>query len=295
VNERVDKELSAATRQLIADARGVDDPSAEDEARVKARWLATIAAGAGVTSLTEAARAAAGTSWGLKIAGVAAAVAAAGTGLYLGWSTPNGSGDASRPAKVVAAVHRNEEPVAAPIVVAPLPAEKRAPTVEVQAVPAPPAQPEAQAVQADAVVAAAPRAPAATPPRAVAAKAHTAPPERGRVLSFDDEDSDDATTTAEPVSAVGGQLGEEIALLSRIRASVQAGAPSKALELLGDYQRRFARPNLAMEADALHVDALCEAGQRDSAREQAAQFVTNWPGSPLEQRVRAACPAVASP
>ena len=122
------------------------------------------------------------------------------------------------------------------------------------------------------------------------AKAHAAPVERARVLSFDDEDSDEAAPV-EAVPAVGGQLGEEIALLSRIRASLQAGASLRALELLGDYQRRFERPNLAMEADALHVDALCEAGQRDAAREQAAQFVANWPGSPLTQRVRAACPA----
>jgi hypothetical protein len=149
-------------------------------------------------------------------------------------------------------------------------------------------------VVAPAVVAPAPRVPAATPPRAFASKAHAAPQEHARVLSFDDEDSDEATGV-EPVAAVGGQLGEEIALLSRIRASLQAGASLKALQLLGDYQRRFDRPNLAMEADALHVDALCEAGQRDAAREQAAQFVTNWPGSPLEQRVRAACPAVSPP
>jgi hypothetical protein len=127
VNERADNELSAATRQLIADARGVDDPSAEDEARVKARWLATIAAGAGVTSLTEAARAAAGTGWGLKIAGVAAAVVAAGTGLYLGWSAPPGSGDAALPAKVVTAPHRSEEPPAPPKVVAPPSIQEPAP------------------------------------------------------------------------------------------------------------------------------------------------------------------------
>src|SRR6187431_1972907 len=85
VNERLDTELSATARQIIADARGADDPTAEDEARVKARWLAGIAAGAGVSSLTEAVRAAAGSGWGLKAAAMVAAAAAASVGVYLGW------------------------------------------------------------------------------------------------------------------------------------------------------------------------------------------------------------------
>jgi len=299
VNERVENELSAATRQLIADARGVDDPSAEDEARVKARWLATIAAGAGLTSLTEAARAAAGTGWGLKLAGVAAAVVAAGTGVYLGWPA-NGSGEEGRPAKVVVAAHRNAgpgpEPVVAPVVVAPAPDLKAIPAVAVHAAPAP-VEPDAQvAVLEPAVLPAAPRsAPGAPSARTFATRAHAAPQERARVLSFDDDDADEAAPADSAPTVGGGQLGEEIALLSRIRASLHAGTALRALELLGDYQRRFARPNLAMEADALHVDALCEAGQRDAAREQAAQFVANWPGSPLEQRVRAACPVAAPP
>ncbi|HVZ33018.1 MAG TPA: hypothetical protein VG963_11365, partial [Polyangiaceae bacterium] len=89
--ERLESGLSAEVRQLIATARGADDPSAEDEARVKARWLASIAAGAGISSLTEAAHAAAGTGWGLKVAGVAVAVAAASAGLYLGWPATSGN------------------------------------------------------------------------------------------------------------------------------------------------------------------------------------------------------------
>jgi hypothetical protein len=86
------------------------------------------------------------------------------------------------------------------------------------------------------------------------------------------------------------QLSEELAALSEIRRTVQAGGAARAVQLLLDYEIRFARPILGMEAAALRVDALCRAGQRDAARASAQAFQSAWPGSPLEQRVSAACP-----
>jgi len=71
---------------------------------------------------------------------------------------------------------------------------------------------------------------------------------------------------------------------------MQSGAPQRALELLGSYEARFGQPILEMEADALRVDALCRAGQRDAARASAEAFQNEWPGSPLGRRVSAACP-----
>jgi hypothetical protein len=90
--------------------------------------------------------------------------------------------------------------------------------------------------------------------------------------------------------AASGQLGEEIGLLSRIRGSVREGAGARALDLLADYQGRFERPILGMEAAALRVDALCQSGQPEAARAAAEVFRNNWPASPLEQRVSSACP-----
>jgi hypothetical protein len=90
-------------------------------------------------------------------------------------------------------------------------------------------------------------------------------------------------------AAPSGQLGEELAVLSAVRRSVQDGAPGRALELLARYRSQFSRPILGMEADALKVDALCKAGQRDAARSSARAFQNDWPGSPLERRVSAAC------
>ena len=91
-------------------------------------------------------------------------------------------------------------------------------------------------------------------------------------------------------ASASGQLGEELSLLSQVRSSVQDGTPQHALELLADYEAKFGRPILEMEADALRVDALCRAGQRDAARASAAAFQNEWPGSPLGRRVSAACP-----
>jgi len=79
-------------------------------------------------------------------------------------------------------------------------------------------------------------------------------------------------------------------MISQIRGQLQSGAPGRALEQLAEYRRRFEQPNLAMEADALRVDALCQAGERDGARAAATDFAAKWPASPLQQRVSAACP-----
>jgi len=101
-----------------------------------------------------------------------------------------------------------------------------------------------------------------------------------------------AVSTAVPAvnAAPAGRLGEELALVSQIRAAVQRGSGDQALDLLEDYRQRFEQPVLGMEADALRVDALCRAGMKDSARAAAAAFQREWPSSPLQERVRTACP-----
>jgi hypothetical protein len=291
VNERVGTELSAAARQVIADARGVDDPTAEDEARVKARWLAGIAAGAGVSSLSEAVRAAASTGWGLKAAALAAAALAAATaGVYLGWpqhteaarETPN-----VLPAAPVASVRSEPSapapvpPVAEAVPAAPEIAEPAAAPVEAKAAPVIPSEPVMPAAEPG-VAARSPATPARAHPAAAARKVPAAAAPAVAAV-----EAAPAVSPAAPLPS--GQLGEEISLISQIRGQLQAGAPSRALQQLAEYRRRFAQPNLAMEAEALRVDALCQAGEREAARAAAAAFSTNWPASPLQQRVSAAC------
>lgn len=335
MNERAGQELSAEARQLIANARGADDPTAEDEARVKARWLAGIAAGAGVSSLSEAVRAAASTgwSWGLKAAVLAGAGAVAAIGVYLGWpdaETPpeapaqaesRTGGPVAREAIVdgapqrapAEAVTQSDERASAPLPPAAKPAAPEAPApspVAGQAPPEPPVDgtppvqggdvqggeqngPAESAAQAPVPAVQAPAAtaePAAKRPRQArnpSARTRTGTKSSARKRPPAEPAAQEATEA--PAAAAAGQLGEEIARLSEIRGQLQAGSPARALELLSDYRSRFVEPNLAMEADALQVDALCKAGKRDAARQAAAAFTSRWPGSPLAQRVTSAC------
>lgn len=310
MNDQLGPELSAAARQLIAEARGADDPSAEDEARVKARWLAGIAAGAGVSSLSEAVRAAATTGWGLKAGALVAALAAATAGVLLGWPQTSGHSPeqhevSTAPApRAVAPVQQSpvqqspvQQPSVAPpaakpdpLAVAPgaVPPEVPRPVAEAAppAVEAPVQQPEPAAVAPRGEVK---EARSVTPPRS-AASARRAALEHAEKL----QEKPVAPATEEPAvpasAALSGQLGEEIAALSQIRNDLQAGAATRALDQLNEYRRRFGQPSLAMEADALRVDALCRAGQHEAARAAAAAFVSDWPNSPLQQRVSAACP-----
>ena len=319
MNEQLGPELSAAARRLIADARGADEPSAEDEARVKARWLAGIAAGAGVSSLSEAVRAAASTGWGLKAGALVAALAAATAGVILGWPQTSGH-PSSQEVSTVPAARTGREPAAAvqtvpaqPVVAAPVAQQPVAqqpvtpqpvapqPVTE-QPAAVPPSAPE---VVKPAVEAAAPAEtavqqpqPAAVPPRAGELKEVRSSAPRAAASTRHAERAEKlpekpvAAATEEPaaVAPLSGQLGEEIAALSEIRSNLQTGSAALALEQLSEYRRRFEQPSLAMEADALRVDALCRAGQREAARTAATAFASNWPNSPLQQRVSAACP-----
>ncbi|MEO8180190.1 MAG: hypothetical protein ABI895_15245 [Deltaproteobacteria bacterium] len=338
MNERLGTELSASARQVISEARGADDPTAEDEARVKARWLAGIAAGAGVSSLSEAVRAAA-TGWGLKAGALAAALAAATVGVYLGWpqlsessrgaapadsptsttsspatSSPATSSPATSSPATSSPAPSNAAPSnAAPSNAAPGPATGPSVTPPVAGIPTPapavdrsdvppsvapsegsPAQEQPAAEPPSAVVSPSALPPSALPPSALPVKARavkaarTATPSRSLRRALLEKAHAPTASVAPP--ALSGQLGEEIALLSEIRNNLQSGSAARALEQLAAYRQRFGRPGLAMEADALQVDALCRAGQRDAARAAANAFISRWPGSPLQQRVSAACP-----
>jgi hypothetical protein len=349
-------ELSPEARRIISEARGADDPSAEDRARVKARWLASVAAVAGVSSLTEAARAAGGIGWGLKAAGTALAIVAGVIGLYVvrpegGEVAPDRTADSSarggalhaRFEKTPAGEHRALErsaveksavekspvgkgaergtadavasalpekvaaegsgPVPPPSSIIPAPP---GPTVEA-APPAPSVlEPTEVATLADNVRGVEVATPATEAPAAIAAsrRGEVAVVGRSAKASRRERVAPRARAGApravpvmeQPVAAPvtagapSGQLGEELALLSEVRGSVQGGEPRRALELLSRYRSQFGRPILGMEADALKVDALCKAGQRDAARAGARAFQNDWPGSPLERRVSSACP-----
>lgn len=320
-------DLSPEARRIINAARGADDPTSEDQARVKTRWLAGVAAVAGVSSLTEAARAAGGVGWGLKAVGAAVALVAGAVGLYVALPDSGGEHPAKSPPAWAGRTHERHEKMVTspqrgevqvrevataskaagePSAGAPRVADPSVNRGEPEVMAAAPAlAPAIPPGAAEAV----PNAPAASPAldvpadrpavdvsarpvreRAVASRAVQPRTGGARAVPVVAVPQSQAVPPATAAASPSGQLGEELTLLSRVRSSVQDGAPQRALELLADYEARFGQAILAMEADALRVDALCQAGQREAAQASAAAFQNEWPGSPLGRRVSAACP-----
>lgn len=306
MSSKLDVELSGDAQRIIADARGFDDPTAEDRARVKARWLASIAVAAGVSSFSDTARATSSGGWAFKGATLALVVAAGAAGLYsmLPDTRLPDTESASREAAPLPAIPLPAE-VAAPEVPA---AERPQASREVEAKPDPlgpsGVEPEGRVAAVNPAQHSAREesrvleAPSGLLEGRAEPRAHeSAIPQRTRAVDRIPRPVMNAERlpvvvekkAPEEATATSGQLSEEIALLSRVRAGVREGAGAQALELLAEYRERFERPILGMEAAALGVDALCQTGQRDAARAAAEKFRNRWPESPLEQRVSAAC------
>jgi outer membrane protein assembly factor BamD (BamD/ComL family) len=79
---------------------------------------------------------------------------------------------------------------------------------------------------------------------------------------------------------------DELAALDEARAAIRNGAARRALALLDDYDRRFPRPELGLEARIVRIEALVAAGDLDRARELADRFLAAHPSSPSAARIR---------
>jgi len=80
-------------------------------------------------------------------------------------------------------------------------------------------------------------------------------------------------------------ISAELDVLDRAKRALSSGAPGRALALLDEYQRRFAKPTLGLEAEVLRIRALHAAGQTDRARQLARAFVKRHPRSLHAQRL----------
>lgn len=307
----LDSELSPDARQVIADCRMFGEPSDADRERVRARWLATVAAGTGLASLSTAARAAGTTGWGVKTAGIALAVAAGAAGLFIARQyspeappkavpqSPSGSqrvSNGTEAAPQPAAVDRgplDSVSVGKPVVVEPVREGSQTAPSGVLAAPVEEAAERGRAPELEMVGAArAEGSGASATPAPSGAPVPSAP---SRTVTEDARESAAGRNNPRPSSSRSAEprssrLSDELALVSEIRASIQQGASERALALLGEYRRRFPSPALGMEADALNVDALCHSGQKEAAQRAVSAFEAAWPASPLQERVRAACP-----
>jgi hypothetical protein len=84
-------------------------------------------------------------------------------------------------------------------------------------------------------------------------------------------------------------LLEEARMLGEVQKALGAGQVASALSRLGEYDARFPRGSLRVEAEAARVLALCQGGSSGPGRAAAERFLKRYPASPAASRVRQAC------
>jgi hypothetical protein len=80
-------------------------------------------------------------------------------------------------------------------------------------------------------------------------------------------------------ASASSSLSAERLLLDGARVALTSGEPARALSLLSDHARRFPRPKLGEEREALAIQALVAVGRYDDARARAASFRAAAPHS----------------
>jgi RNA polymerase sigma-70 factor (ECF subfamily) len=248
--------LSDEARRIVDDARAAYGPSDEDRARVAAS-LPLIAAAAGAAAAASAGSSAAAASAGFFAAkGVALGLAmvvvvgGASVGYWRGYGRGHWRSTAeSRP---------------------------RAPSVG-RAASAPAARRTDQPDPATSPPSAAPEE-AGTPREAPSRGNRSRPALAPRAVGAQ-------ASRSEPGPDVAG----EITLLGEAQRALANGQAERALQLLDRHAREFPRGSLTEERAAARIIALCALGRVEAARVETAAFVRQSPGSPLVDRVRAAC------
>jgi hypothetical protein len=284
-------ELPPDLADILRAARGAHDPSADDEARVLRAVYATTgvlggvalgggAAGAGANggaattagALSVAKAGGAGAAGAaLKGAGAVAGAKAAGMGLASkliagalvlagaggGYATLRGHGALEAPATAVAAPSREAAPTRSELE----PAEAaRAPEVEARS----PAVDNTHSA-------------AAPTPSLATAEAAEAPTHARRQHAH--------AAHAERADGHAAELG----LIRATQAALRDGQAARALELLREHRARFPAGILSEERTGLEAIAHCILGHTDEGQRAARSLAARAPGSPLLERVRAAC------
>jgi hypothetical protein len=86
-------------------------------------------------------------------------------------------------------------------------------------------------------------------------------------------------------------LADEMKLMRSARAALREGDPARALRVLARHEADYADGQMVEDRDALHVQALCDAGRLEDARTEARAFARAYPGSPHAARVEKICTA----
>jgi hypothetical protein len=138
---------------------------------------------------------------------------------------------------------------------------------------------------------AAPPVPAATvvPPRLLSPAPAAEPPAIAPPTPPVPNAAASAATRLAPEPAGPDQrLAEELALLDRVRASIDARRPAVASSLLAEHEHRFGRAApLSPEARYLALEAFLAAGRKEEARAAAREILQRDSGGPHASRARA--------
>jgi hypothetical protein len=127
-------------------------------------------------------------------------------------------------------------------------------------------------------------------PRVEAPPAKPASTAQGRSASLPTGDSKEVIMPDMPTPpATPDELRAETDALRLAQRALRDGDATRALALLDEQDRSYRSGLLGQERAAARVMALCQAGQADQARAEAASFERRFPRSPLVPRVRSSC------
>ena len=118
--------------------------------------------------------------------------------------------------------------------------------------------------------------PSASPSDRKALQAHAASNSR-KVLS------------SAPPATDADTLADELKILSRATASLNAGNSRSAMALLEKHRRAFPNGVMAEERNGLEIITLCKSGQIDRARKKYIRFRHRAPDSPTRLRIQTTC------
>ena len=81
-------------------------------------------------------------------------------------------------------------------------------------------------------------------------------------------------------------LGQELAILARVRRALESGDAKQALSVLDQHGGDLKAGQLRLEAEVLRLEALSKLGAKQEVSQRARLFIDQHPNSPLVDRVR---------
>ena len=97
------------------------------------------------------------------------------------------------------------------------------------------------------------------------------------------------TMVAPSVAPTGTALDEEAQLMSGAEQALAAGDTDRAFSLLYEQATKYRKGRLADQRELTHMRTLCRAGKPTEARDEAASFLAQHPGSALTPDVKLVC------